>query len=259
VNRLKYKYKTKKVGFSGTLDPFAKGALIIGFGQYPKLFQYIAKTPKRYRAVLWLGAFSEGLDTENIEYVKQLEKCNEEEVKKQVEQLCELTSQVPPKFCAKWIDGKRAYDLARKGKEVNLPSHPICVHEAHFIHYCHPYITFEVSVSQGTYVRSLGATIAENLGTFGSLCALERLSEGKFTYDDEVALNPIPYLDMPRNELLVDESWIKKGLKLRAEFFKNCDDGVSYVEFEDSFSIIEFENGVPKYKLNIIQKMLDKD
>ncbi len=254
ANRLKYKYNVKKAGFSGTLDPFAKGVMVIGFGQYPKLFQYLKKTPKSYRAVLWLGAFSEGLDTENIEEVHHLDKYDELEVKKAVEGLSEITSQVPPKFCAKRVNGVRAYHLARSGEEVNLAARDVVISKSTFIHYHHPYVTFEVSVSEGTYVRTLGASVAASLDTFGSLCSLERLCEGEFTYEDELELNPLPYLDMPQNELMVEDWYIEKGIKIRAEFFKNHEDGFSYIEMKDTFSIIEFKEGAPKYKINMLPK-----
>ena len=66
LRKIKRKYKTKKAGFSGTLDPFACGCLIVGFGQYTKLFQFLKKTPKTYRTTIWLGATSNSLDNENI-------------------------------------------------------------------------------------------------------------------------------------------------------------------------------------------------
>lgn len=66
LHKVKHKYKNKKAGFSGTLDPFATGCLIVAFGQYAKLFKYLNKTPKTYQAVLWLGVTSESLDIENI-------------------------------------------------------------------------------------------------------------------------------------------------------------------------------------------------
>ena len=69
LNRIKRKYKNKKAGFSGTLDPFAKGCLIVAFGQYAKLFKYLSKTPKTYKAVIWLGVKSKSLDIEEIESI----------------------------------------------------------------------------------------------------------------------------------------------------------------------------------------------
>jgi len=69
LSRLKRKYKNKKAGFTGTLDPFAKGVLIVGFGSHTKLFRFLNKTPKSYRATLWLGAHSDSLDTEMIDSV----------------------------------------------------------------------------------------------------------------------------------------------------------------------------------------------
>jgi len=70
LSKLKRKYNNKKCGFSGTLDPFAKGVLLIGFGTHTKLFRFLDKSPKTYRATLWLGAKSDSLDTEMIEHVE---------------------------------------------------------------------------------------------------------------------------------------------------------------------------------------------
>ena len=110
---VKRKYNTKKVGFSGTLDPFATGCLIVATGQYPKLFQYLKKTPKSYGATLWLGANSESLDTENIDSVKIIPKVNKDLIKETLKSLEGELTYYPPKFSAKKINGKRAYDLAR--------------------------------------------------------------------------------------------------------------------------------------------------
>ena len=73
LGKIKKRYKNKKAGFSGTLDPFAKGCLIVAFGQYTKLFQFLKKTPKKYKATLFLGAYSETLDIEKISKVEQIE------------------------------------------------------------------------------------------------------------------------------------------------------------------------------------------
>ena len=78
LTKIKKKYKNKKAGFSGTLDPFAKGCLIVAFGQYSKLFKYLKKTPKTYKAVVWLGAQSESFDIEKVISVDLLERINEE-------------------------------------------------------------------------------------------------------------------------------------------------------------------------------------
>lgn len=87
MSYVKRKYNTKKVGFSGTLDPFATGCLIVATGQYPKLFQYLKKTPKTYAATLWLGANSESLDIENVDSITKLPKLPIEEIKSALQSL----------------------------------------------------------------------------------------------------------------------------------------------------------------------------
>ncbi|MDQ7067217.1 MAG: tRNA pseudouridine(55) synthase TruB [Sulfurimonas sp.] len=187
---LKRKYNDKKAGFSGTLDPFAKGVLLIGFGSYTKLFRFLNKTPKVYKATLWLGARSDSLDTEMIENVEILNSLSQEEVLRAVNSLEGELEYEPPIFSAKRINGKRAYDLARAGVEFELNKINSTIYEATLIHYCHPFVTFEAKVSEGTYIRSLGKIIANRLGVeFGSLSALERLNEGQFTFEGEKALN----------------------------------------------------------------------
>ena len=120
LSRLKRKYNNKKAGFTGTLDPFAKGVLIIGMGSHTKLFRFLDKTPKTYRATLWLGAHSDSLDTELIDLVEEIKELDETEVESAVKSLEGELEYEPPIFSAKRIDGKRAYDLARAGKEVVL-------------------------------------------------------------------------------------------------------------------------------------------
>ena len=85
LNRIKRKYKNKKAGFSGTLDPFAKGCLIVAFGQYAKLFKYLSKTPKTYKAVIWLGVESDSFDIENIINIDLVEKVLLKDVQNELE------------------------------------------------------------------------------------------------------------------------------------------------------------------------------
>ena len=118
LNRIKRKYKNKKAGFSGTLDPFAKGCLIVAFGQYAKLFKYLSKTPKTYKAVIWLGVESESFDIEQIKRIELVNEINKEKILNELNLLKGEIEYIPPKFSAKKIDGKRAYELARNGVEV---------------------------------------------------------------------------------------------------------------------------------------------
>ena len=250
LNKIKRKYKNKKAGFSGTLDPFAKGCLIVAFGQYSKLFQFLQKTPKTYRAVIWLGAISDSLDIENIISINEENKLNINDIKNELKSLEREIEYYPPKFSAKKIDGERAYNLAREGKEVELKKSVMRVYNTKFISYNHPFITFEASVSEGSYIRSLAQILLENLNRVGTLSYLNRLNEGKFFYENEKDLNPLDYLDIEEALYSGDKSYFELGKKILIEYLNKKEDGKYLVKFDDFFSIIEIDNCEVKYILN---------
>ena len=251
---VKRKYNTKKVGFSGTLDPFATGCLIVATGQYPKLFQYLKKTPKAYTATLWLGANSQSLDIENVDSVKIVPELSVNEVYQALESLRGELTYYPPKFSAKKVNGKRAYNLARAGEEVNLKEVTSTIYDIHLIHYNHPFIHFEAVVSEGTYIRSLGAIVADKLGVDATLSSLRRDYEGAFSFENEKALDPLNYLKIPKNIYTGDKEYMELGKKLYIDYFETKENGTYWVEQEKFFSIIEIVDGEVKYKLNRVEK-----
>ena len=251
LSRLKWKYKAAKAGFSGTLDPFAKGVLIIAFGKYTSLFRFLNKTPKRYRATLWLGADSDSLDIEMVKQIDEIPELPLEKVKEAIASLEGELEYYPPIFSAKKIDGRRAYDLAREGKEVKLNTIHSTIHEMKFLNYSHPFVTFEATVSEGTYIRSLGRLIAEKLQTPGGiLSALERLNEGQFHFDEEKALDIKKCLNMPQNRYLQSKETILLGQKLQREDFEVTDNGTYWIDNGESISILEFDDEGVHYLLN---------
>ena len=251
---VKHKYNTKKVGFSGTLDPFATGCLIVATGQYTKLFQYLNKTPKSYKATLWLGVNSPSLDIEKIDSIQNIDTFDESLIKKVLTSLKGELTYYPPKFCAKKINGKRAYELARKGEEVALKTITSTIYDIKLLNYNHPFVHFETKVSEGTYIRSLGALIADKLGIDGTLSSLHRIHEGQFHYDNEKSLNPFTHLALPINTYIGNESYMELGKKLDTQYFEIQDDGVYLTETSQFFSIIEIINNEVKYKFNRIPK-----
>jgi len=251
---VKRKYGTKKVGFSGTLDPFATGCLIVATGQYTKLFQYLNKTPKSYKATLWLGANSLSLDIEKVDSIKEVEPFDKNLIKEILSSLQGKLTYYPPKFCAKKINGKRAYELARAGEEVELKTITSTIYNIKLINYNHPFIHFEAKVSEGTYIRSLGALVADKLDVDGTLSSLHRIHEGQFYFDNEKALNPFTHLALPSNTYTGDEEFMELGKKLTSEYFGKKDDGVYLIETTNFFSIIEILNKEVKYRLNRIPK-----
>ena len=251
---VKRKYGTKKVGFSGTLDPFATGCLIVATGQYTKLFQYLNKTPKSYKATLWLGANSPSLDIEKIDSIKEVPPFTEQQVEEVLFSLKGELTYYPPKFCAKKINGKRAYELARDGQEVALKTITSTIYNIKLLNYNHPFVHFEATVSEGTYIRSLGALIADKLGVDGTLSSLHRIHEGQFYFDNEKALDPFTHLAIPSNVYTGEEEYIELGKKLSVEYFETKEDGVYLIETANFFSIIEIIGEAVKYRFNRIPK-----
>jgi tRNA pseudouridine55 synthase len=251
---VKRKYGTKKVGFSGTLDPFATGCLIVATGQYTKLFQYLAKTPKSYKATLWLGANSPSLDIEKVDSITEIKAFDTQTIQDTLGSLQGELTYYPPKFCAKKINGQRAYELARAGEEVVLKTITSTIYDIKLLNYNHPFVHFEAKVSEGTYIRSLGALIADTLGVDGTLSSLHRIHEGQFYYDNEKALNPFTHLALPSNTYTGDESFIELGKKLGVEYFEKQDEGIYLIETSQFFSIIEIINHEVKYRFNRIPK-----
>jgi tRNA pseudouridine55 synthase len=253
LSRLKRKYKNKKAGFSGTLDPFAQGVLLVGFGSHTKLFRFLNKAPKTYRATLWLGAQSDSLDTEMIENVEELQELALKDVLNAVKGIEGELEYEPPIFSAKQINGRRAYDLARAGVAFTLNKINSTIYESKLIHYNHPFVTFEAKVSEGTYIRSLGRIIANRLGVeYGSLSALERLNEGQFFYENEKELDIKKSLNIPLNKYIGDTDNIKYGRVLALRDIQEKKDGTYWLDNGDNISIITIENQEVKYELGRI-------
>lgn len=252
LSKIKRKYRVKKAGFSGTLDPFAKGVLIIAFGQYTKLFRFLKKSPKEYIATLWLGTKSDTLDIENINEIENILPFYYEKIEKVVKSLKGEIKYQPPKFSAKRVDGVRAYELARKNRDFEFKEIVSEIYDIEILNYCHPFLTFKAVVSEGTYIRSLGELIAKKLGTTGALSSLERVQEGEFIYENEKALNPIKFLKTKENFTDKTKEEILNGKKLFLNDLKYKDDGVYHIVFDNFFSIIEVKDKKVKYLLNNI-------
>jgi len=250
LGRLKRKYKVKKAGYSGTLDPFAKGCLIIAFGNFTRFFRFLDKAPKSYRATLWLGAESDTLDIEHVTDPKIIEPFAEEKILSIIEGLKGELEYTPPIFCAKKIDGVRAYDLARAGKEVELKKIKSTIFDIKLNHYCHPFVTFEATVSEGTYIRSLGQMISQKLGVDGALSALERLREGSFCYNNESPISPLDALPMKRIQFNGDIEDIWLGKKIALESMSTHEEGIYLLHDEKMAAVLQIQDQKVSYLLN---------
>ena len=252
MNRIKRKYDTKKVGYSGTLDPFATGCLIVATGQYTKLFRFLQKSPKVYRATLWLGVHSDTLDIESVSKIEETTEVPIGGIERLFSDMVGEIRYLPPKYSAKKIRGQRACDMARRGEDIQMSEISSTIYDIKLLNYNHPFLHFEISVSEGAYIRSIASIIAQKLNMPGALSSLRRVKEGDFIYQNEKDLNPIDYLKTKQNIYKGDSADIELGKKLSIEQFEIQKDGIYHIILDDFFSIIEIENLQIKYLLNKI-------
>jgi tRNA pseudouridine55 synthase len=165
----------KKIGHTGTLDPFASGLLPICIGKATRIANRITGKNKEYKVKLQFGIRTDTGDTTGkVIAERTYEPILENEIAKLIEKVLAIRTQKPPKFSAIKVQGKRAYELARKNQEVDLPERAIEILDFEILNYEFPMLQYRVKVSKGTYIRSLSETIAEMLGTVGSTIDLER-------------------------------------------------------------------------------------
>lgn len=195
VNKLKYKLKNEfnlpkkfKIGHAGTLDPRATGLLIVCTGKFTKKIQEIQDAPKEYLTEIKIGVQTESYDTEKPEILQQdYSHISEEFIKETLEQFVGEIDQKPPVFSAIKIYGNRAYDLARKGEEVEMKSRKTTIHYLKDIEIDLPFVRFAVGCSKGTYIRSLAHDIGQELGVGAYLTNLRRTKIGDYSVEDASA------------------------------------------------------------------------
>lgn len=206
VNLTRKLLDAKKNGHTGTLDPFASGVLPVAFGEATKLISYVTDGDKEYEFVLKFGEATDTLDlTGNV--IKSGGRIpQDEEIGKVLPKFIGEVKQVPPMYSAIKINGERAYDLARKGVRAEMPERIVKVYDLAFLErVSESEVRMKVICSKGTYVRTLGADLAEELGTFGHLTALRRTKCGKFGLEDTILLENLKkteYVDERKKHLL---------------------------------------------------------
>jgi tRNA pseudouridine55 synthase len=183
IARLRRITGVKKIGHCGTLDPLASGLMVCAIGRSAtKQIDTFLKQDKTYLAEIELGKVSDTYDMEGtIEKVKFQDKPTRKEVAKILKEFIGETDQMPPIYSAKKINGKRAYDLARKGLEVKLNKNKIKIHKIKIILYKFPILKIRVSCGSGTYIRSLVHDIGGRLKTGAILIGLIRENIGKYS------------------------------------------------------------------------------
>lgn len=191
VNKLKYKLKSEfklpkkfKIGHAGTLDPKATGLLIVCTGKFTKKIPEIQDAPKEYFTEIKIGAQTESYDTEKPEILHQdFSHISQAAVHAALEKFLGEIEQKPPVFSAIKIDGKRAYDLARKGEAVEMKSRKTTILAIENIDIDLPFVRFTVGCSKGTYIRSLAHDIGQELGVGAYLTQLRRTKIGDYSVE----------------------------------------------------------------------------
>lgn len=188
VNRVQRMLRGVKVGHAGTLDPLATGVLVVCVGPATRLVEYVQRMRKQYSATFLLGKTS---DTEDIEgEVTELAEppCpSRSEIEAALPKFVGKIEQRPPAYSALKVGGRRAYDLARKGEQVELQPRRIMVHDMTVSRYEYPELSLQITCGSGTYIRSLGRDLARSLGTGAVMSALHRTAIGGFRVEDAFA------------------------------------------------------------------------
>ena len=201
VNKIRYHIcrklgvKKLKVGHAGTLDPLATGVMIICTGKATKRIEEFQYHTKEYVATLQLGATTPSYDLEKeIDATYPTEHITRELVEETLKRFIGSIEQIPPAFSACKIDGERAYDLARKGEEVNLKPKTLVIDEIELLECNLPEIKIRVVCSKGTYIRALARDIGQALGSGAHLIGLVRTRVGDVRLEDCLQVDQIDEL-----------------------------------------------------------------
>lgn len=191
VAKLRGILKQKKIGHTGTLDPEAVGVLPVCLGSGTRLCDMLTDKSKEYRAVLLLGCETDTQDITGTITEKKEVSVTEEQVKEVILSFVGDYDQIPPMYSALKVDGKKLYELAREGKEVERKARRVQIYSIDLEQIELPYITMKVACSKGTYIRTLCHDIGRRLGCGGVMAKLERTRVGEFRVEEAWRLQEI--------------------------------------------------------------------
>jgi len=224
VNRVSRILGTKKIGHTGTLDPMARGVLILTIGNCTKLSEFLTSKYKTYRARFDLGYETDTLDSTGT-VLKQSEKvCSSAEIEKIILSFKGKYMQEVPKYSAVKINGKKLYEYARNGEDVELPKREVEIVDIRILKIDGIHIEIECDVSKGTYIRSLIRDIGEKLETFATMTDLLRVRQGQFELDEASTIEDI---ENGNFSLLTVEEVLKEieSIEVDDELYKKVSNG----------------------------------
>jgi len=207
VNKIRWNLKQAlgikkiKVGHAGTLDPLATGVLVLCIGKHTKLIEELQAGTKTYTGKILLGKTTPSYDLETaFDQEFPTKHINDALIEEARLSFLGGQQQVPPIFSAKQVDGQRAYDLARAGKEIELKSNAIHIFNLKFDTTNFPEVAFEVSCSKGTYIRSIASDFGKKLNSGGTLIELRRTKSGDQIIEESKSVDE--WIDFIRNSPL---------------------------------------------------------
>lgn len=260
----------RKIGHSGTLDPLATGGLIVASGNYTKLITYLEKDTKTYQATIMLNGTSPSYDSDTeVSFIshEQQEIAAKDITKEVIETVLDknfsgIIHQVPPKYSALKIDGKKALERVKSWEDITMKSREVKVLSYKILSYSYPKLEVEFHVSAGTYIRSLAHDLGSHLGTWGYISALRRTK----VWDIDISLST-PLVDI--NACKAVDVWnifpgriyefqdtqvytrLADGQRVRWDFSFPENNDIFLSDGEQILYVVEYKNGVlhPRKKI----------
>ena len=208
VNFLRKIFQTKKIGHGGTLDPSAFGVLPIAVGRATKFLEYLTDCSKTYRAEILFGISTDSgdLDGKIISRLENFSMPTFDEIQTATKNFLGEIEQTPPKFSAIKINGQKAYNLARKNIDFEIPKRQVKIFRFEILKVEKNFVTAEIDCSKGTYIRSLAEDFGESLKLPATLKSLQRIRAGKFSLENSVTLDDLKI--SPEKFLLPVENYL---------------------------------------------------
>lgn len=207
VNRVQRIIRPVKVGHAGTLDPSAAGVLVLCLGKATRLISYVQDRSKRYLGSFELGKTSTTDDRDGeITETGQLTEFSREDLESILPQFVGDIEQVPPAYSAVHVKGRRAYELARKGADVELEPRAVLIEKLDITDWEFPRFSLEITCGSGTYIRSLGRDLGAALGCGAYMTGLVRTAVGEFTLEKALDLDDLSLEVIERNLIPAGEA-----------------------------------------------------
>ncbi len=194
VAKVRNLLRMKKVGHAGTLDPMATGLVVVGLGRATRLLRFVQGAPKEYIARAVFGVATDSLDADGAILERTEMNVSQAEVETAMQRFVGTIAQVPPMVSARKVGGRKLYELAREGIEIEREARDVNIYTLELIDFApsnYPEVTFRTVCSTGTYVRTLGDDIARALGGRAHLAALRRVRNGSLHVNDAVTIDDI--------------------------------------------------------------------